>query len=86
MAVTLPENDLPLDGRIVGKCIHVHSEDSSDEGQRQEDECDPTQAPETFIELQRVARIPDGDSFVYLPEWFWLEFLRARHGEGGEKG
>lgn len=57
---------LPFDRRIVSKGVDIHAEYSSDEGQWQKDESNPTQAPEAFVEAKGLTSVSDGYSLVDL--------------------
>lgn len=50
---------------VVGKSIDVHAEEPDGEGEREEDECDPAEAPHGEAELEGVAGVADPDGFVH---------------------
>lgn len=44
----------------------LHSEETRQEGQGEKDEGQPTDSPQTCIQLQRLPSVPDANGFVHL--------------------
>lgn len=59
-------NEVILDRGIGLKYVDVHAEKPHQECQRQEDERDPAEPPQTGVELEGLARVADADGFVQL--------------------
>lgn len=58
-------NDEVFDGGVLSEGIDVHAEEAGDEGERQEDEGYPAEAPHGEAELERVPRVADADTLVH---------------------
>ena len=59
-------NEIPLDGRLIGKQIHIHPEEAREERQGEEDEGDPAEPPQAGVEFKRQTGVSNGDRLVHL--------------------
>lgn len=58
--------NIPFQARVVVKLRNVHSKERREKRQRQKYERQPTNPPQTRVELQGLASIADTDRFVHL--------------------